>query len=43
MRLSSTFAAAFFLATMKNDLCRNGKVEKIGKGRAMRWHLADAD
>lgn len=23
-----------------NDLCRKGKVEKIGRGRAMRWKLA---
>ena len=24
-----------------NDLVRNGKVEKIGRGRTMRWKLAD--
>lgn len=23
-----------------NDLCRKGKVEKVGKGRTMRWRLA---
>jgi hypothetical protein len=24
-----------------NDMARKGKVERIGKGRALRWHTAD--
>jgi hypothetical protein len=26
-----------------NDMVRKGKVEKIGRGRAMRWKLADQE